>query len=268
VYFSPFLLHELKPITFRIPEHELKVRKDLRGDRVFTIDPSTAKDLDDAVSVKVNEDGTYDVGVHISDVSFFVKANSALDRDARKRATSVYLVQRAVPMLPPTLSEQICSLVPGQERLTFSVIFTMNKDAQIQNKWFGKTIIKWDILVIVFAFCILILFDYLRSAAKLAYADAQNVIEGKSLGDVAVAPEHSASDIEHDVRILEDLAGKLKARRFENGTLALESPRLSFELDESGLPTDCSRYEQNDANALIREVSIVTFWMLDQITHL
>lgn len=109
---------------------------------MFTIDPEDAKDLDDAVSVKVNEEGTYDIGVHIADVSYFVKPNTALDRDARKRATSVYLVQRAVPMLPPTLSEQVCSLLPGQDRLAFSVIFTMTKDAKVVKKWFGRTIIK------------------------------------------------------------------------------------------------------------------------------
>ena len=109
---------------------------------MFTIDPEDAKDLDDAVSVKVNEDGTYDIGVHIADVSYFVKPNTALDRDARKRATSVYLVQRAVPMLPPTLSEQVCSLLPGQDRLAFSVIFTMTKDAKVVKKWLGRTIIK------------------------------------------------------------------------------------------------------------------------------
>ena len=92
--------------------------------------------------MKLNDDGTYDIGIHIADVSYFVKPNTALDRDARKRATSVYLVQRAVPMLPPTLSEQLCSLNPGQERLSFSVIFTMDKEAKVINKWFGKTVIK------------------------------------------------------------------------------------------------------------------------------
>ena len=131
-------------LILSIPERELEVRKDLRGERVFTIDPDTAKDLDDAVSVKLNEDGTYDIGVHIADVSYFVKPNTALDRDARKRATSVYLVQRAVPMLPPPLSEQLCSLVPGHDRLAFSVIFTLTKDAKVVKKWFGKTIIRFS----------------------------------------------------------------------------------------------------------------------------
>jgi protein SSD1 len=114
----------------------------LRADRVFSIDPVSAKDIDDALSIKKNEDGTYDVGVHIADVSHFVKPNTALDRDARKRATSVYLVQRAVPMLPPTLSEQLCSLRPGEDRLAFSVIFTVTEDSRVLKKWFGKTVIK------------------------------------------------------------------------------------------------------------------------------
>lgn len=127
---------------FSIPEHEIKGRQDLRDQRAITLDPEDAKDLDDALSIKVNDDGTYDVGVHIADVSYFVKPNTALDRDARKRATSVYLVQRSVPMLPPMLCEQLCSLLPGQERLTFSVIYTMTKDAKVVKKWFGKTVIK------------------------------------------------------------------------------------------------------------------------------
>lgn len=114
----------------------------MRDQRIFTIDPEDAKDLDDALSIKVNEDGTYDVGVHVADVSYFVKPNTALDRDARKRATSVYLVQRSVPMLPPVLCEQLCSLLPGQERLAFSVIYTMTKEAKVVKKWFGKTVIK------------------------------------------------------------------------------------------------------------------------------
>jgi len=120
----------------------MEVRKDLRHERVFSIDPESARDLDDALSIKHKEDGTYDVGVHIADVSYFVKPNTALDRDARKRATSVYLVQRSVPMLPPALSEQLCSLVPGHDRLAFSVIFTMTKEAKVLKKWFGKTVIR------------------------------------------------------------------------------------------------------------------------------
>lgn len=126
-----------------IPEREFEIRKDLRAQRLFSIDPDGAKDIDDTLSITANKDGTFDVGVHIADVSYFVKPNTALDRDARKRATSVYLVQRAVPMLPPTLSEQLCSLVPGEERFAFSIVFTLTEDARIINKWFGRTIIRY-----------------------------------------------------------------------------------------------------------------------------
>ncbi|KII95138.1 hypothetical protein PLICRDRAFT_203503 [Plicaturopsis crispa FD-325 SS-3] len=236
--FTDNVMKCLPPTPWTIPEREFEIRKDLRGERVFTIDPDTAKDLDDALSVKLNDDGTYDIGVHIADVSYFVKPNTALDRDARKRATSVYLVQRAVPMLPPALSEQLCSLVPGQDRLTFSVIFTMSKDAKILKKWFGKTIIK--------------------SAAKLSYKDAQNVIDGKILGSVPVAPEHDAAGIEHDVKVLESLAKQLRAARFQNGCLSLESLRLSFKLEDNGMPSDCWQYERTDANDLIEEFMLAS----------
>lgn len=144
-------LPNLSSLLSSVPDREFEVRKDLRGERVFTIDPETAKDLDDALSIKLNEDGTYDVGVHVADVSYFVKPNTALDRDARKRATSVYLVQRTVPMLPPTLSEQLCSLLPGEERLAFSVIFTMTKEAKVLKKWFGRTVVKYVVSKTEFA---------------------------------------------------------------------------------------------------------------------
>ncbi|KAG6902228.1 hypothetical protein C0995_002860 [Termitomyces sp. Mi166 len=236
--FTENVLKCLPPLPWAIPEREFEVRKDLRSQRIFTIDPETAKDLDDALSIEVNEDGTYNVGVHVADVSFFVKPNTALDRDARKRATSVYLVQRAVPMLPPALSEQLCSLVPGQDRLAFSVIFTMTKEARVVNKWFGKTIIK--------------------SAAKLSYQDAQSIIEGKSIDSVLVTQEHETRDIENDVCNLQTLAQKLRAARFENGTLSLESLKLSFELDDSGLPTDCGQYKRGDAHFLVEEFMLLS----------
>ena len=140
--FTENVMKCLPPIPWTIPEREFDVRKDLRAERIFSIDPESAKDLDDALSIKVNEEGNYEVGVHIADVSFFVKPNTALDRDARKRATSVYLVQRAVPMLPPALSEQLCSLLPGEDRLAFTVVFTMTKEAKVVKKWFGRTIVK------------------------------------------------------------------------------------------------------------------------------
>ena len=219
--------------SLSIPERELEVRRDLRQERIFTIDPATAKDLDDALSVKTNDDGTYDIGVHVADVSYFVKPNTALDRDAKKRATSVYLVQRAVPMLPPTLSEELCSLNLGKDRLAFSVIFTMTKEAKVTKKWFGRTVI--------------------RSSAQLSYANAQDVIEGKLLG-VPVAPEHDASAIQHDIKTLHEIAQIFRERRFKNGALSADTPKLTFTLDESGSPVDCDQSVFNDANALVQEV--------------
>ena len=142
IYIASHKLLSSAVLNVSIPDREIESRRDLRKLRVFTIDPDSTKDLDDALSIQKNDDGSYDIGVHIADVSYFVKANSAMDRDARKRATSVYLVQRSVPMLPPTLSEQLCSLVPNQDRLAFSVVFTLSEEGRLIKKWFGKTIIK------------------------------------------------------------------------------------------------------------------------------
>ncbi|KAI6164911.1 SSD1 protein [Pisolithus thermaeus] len=215
--FSDSVIKCLPPTPWRYhPEREYEVRRDLREERIFTIDPSDAKDMDDALSIRANDDGTYDVGVHVADVSYFVKPNTALDRDARKRATTVYLVQRAVPMLPPTLGEDVCSLAPGTERLAFSVIFTMSKEGKVLNKWFGKTIVK--------------------SAAKLSYADTQN--------DIVVSPEHSASAIEHDLKVLHTLAQQLRTKRLQDGALLLDSTRLG-------------QSESNEAKELVEELMLL-----------
>ncbi|KAF8261382.1 RNB-domain-containing protein [Lactarius quietus] len=235
--FSESVLKCLPPMPWTIPDHEYEVRTDLRGERVFTIDPEDAKDLDDALSIKTNDDGTYDVGIHIADVSFHVKPNTALDRDARKRATSVYLVQRAVPMLPPTLSEELCSLIPGVERLAFSVVLTLTKEAKVIKKWFGKTVVK--------------------SAAKLSYHAVQGVLDGRPLADVALTPGHEAPSVESDIHLLYDLAKVLRTHRFQNGALRLDSPRLSFKLNDKGLPVDCSQSSPAEASAVVEEFMLL-----------
>ncbi|KAI6119293.1 SSD1 protein [Pisolithus croceorrhizus] len=235
--FSDSVIKCLPPTPWSIPEREYEVRRDLREERIFTIDPSDAKDMDDALSIRANDDGTYDVGVHVADVSYFVKPNTALDRDARKRATTVYLVQRAVPMLPPTLGEDVCSLAPGTERLAFSAIFTMSKEGKVLNKWFGKTIVK--------------------SAAKLSYADTQKVIDGHLLSDIVVSPEHSASAIEHDLKVLHTLAQQLRTKRLQDGALLLDSTRLEFTLDDNGSPVDCKQSESNEAKELVEELMLL-----------
>lgn len=242
--FTENVLKCLPPLPWTIPDREYETRKDLRDMRCFSIDPSSARDIDDVLSVTKNEDGTYDVGVHIADVSFFVKPNTALDRDARKRSTSVYLVQRAVPMLPPTLSEELCSLVAGEERLAFSVIFTLTEDARIIKKWFGRTIIK--------------------SAAKLSYDDARSALEGRGLPEVPITEGHEAKAISEDLGLLHKLSQHLRQRRFQNGTLRIENNKLMFDLDDNGTPTDCYNYEYTDANMLVEEFMLLANFAVAQ----
>lgn len=224
----------LPPTPWIIPEHEYSSRRDMREHRVFTIDPETAKDLDDALSI-TECDGGYEVGVHIADVSYFVKANNALDRDARKKATSVYLIQRAVPMLPPLLSEQLCSLVPGVERLAFSCYFKLDKAGNVLEHSFQKSIIK--------------------SCVKLAYADAQRVIDGGSIDKEVDG--HLKEEVANDINLLQSLATQIRQRRFEDGALKINNVKLSFKLDDSGQPIDCSPYSGTAANSLIEEFMLM-----------
>lgn len=234
--FQEATLRCLPPIPWTIPEREYEFRRDLTNERVFTIDPATAKDLDDALSIKTNADGTYEVGVHIADVSYFVRPNTALDRDARKRATSVYLVQRAVPMLPPLLSEELCSLVPGVKRLTFSVFFSLDAEGNVLSKTYSKSIIT--------------------SCAKLSYQDAQNAIEDGSL-QAPVQDGHTAKEIEQDIKALNMLAVKIRSRRFKDGALTIDQPKLSFVLDDEGKPTDVRPYERTESHMLIEEYMLL-----------
>ncbi|BGP18275.1 hypothetical protein JCM10213_007906 [Rhodosporidiobolus nylandii] len=237
--FSESVQKCLPPTPWSIPERETQpdVRRDLRDQRVFTIDPETAKDLDDALHIVKNEDGTFEVGVHIADVSHFVKPNTPLDREARKRATTVYLVQRAVPMLPPTLSEELCSLNAGNDKLTFSVIFTLTPEGKVKKTWFGKTVIN--------------------SKVKLAYSDAQEVIEGRGLPAGKIEDAQLREGVESDVLALASIAKHLRARRFENGALRIDNVKVSFQLDEFGLPVDSHSYERKEANELIEEYMLL-----------
>ncbi|KAL8290404.1 hypothetical protein RQP46_002662 [Phenoliferia psychrophenolica] len=237
--FSESVVKCLPPTPWTIPEREAseQVRRDFRDHRVFTIDPATARDLDDALHVVKNDDGTFEVGVHIADVTHFVKPNTALDREARKRATTVYLVQRAVPMLPQVLSEELCSLTPGVDKLTFSVVFTMTPDGKIISTWFGKTIIN--------------------SAGKLAYGDAQAVLDGNSLPSGKLNGDHKPEEVESDIKMLGDLAKHLRKRRFDNGALRIDNVKVFFNLDAEGQPADCNVDMRKEANELIEEFMLL-----------
>lgn len=217
----------------------------MRSERIFSIDPQTARDLDDAVSIKKLDDDIYQLGVHIADVSFFVQEGTLLDAAAFERGTSVYLVQKVIPMLPKLLCEELCSLNPGVDRLAFSVLWKVDSSANfIGDPEFGRSIIK--------------------SCAKLSYDHAQSVIDGgdldpPSLPPVSILNGIKKEDIEEDIRLLFKISKILRERRFEKGTLSLNSIKLWFKLDDDGNPIDNGIYKIKEANKLIEEViSILT----------
>ncbi|CAG8723943.1 8597_t:CDS:10, partial [Dentiscutata erythropus] len=237
--FNENVIKCLPSIPWTIPEKEFEIRRDLRTTaRIFSIDPPTAKDLDDAVSCSRLPDGNYEIGVHIADVSYFVKQNSALDREARKRATTVYLVQKSVPMLPPLISEELCSLNPGKDRLSFSVIWKMTPEGKHTETWYGRTII--------------------RPCAKLSYENAQEVIEGKPLNpEVKIFNDYNAKEIEADIRVFHGLSQRLRDQRLKRGALSLGSIKLNFELDEHNSPIECNVYDHKEANQLVEEFMLL-----------
>ncbi|XP_054711205.1 DIS3-like exonuclease 2 [Uloborus diversus] len=229
--------------TWEIPSSEFQKRRDLRNQCIFTIDPASARDMDDAVSCNKLDNGNYEVGVHIADVSFFVKEDSELDQVARKRSTSVYLVQKVVPMLPRVLCDDLCSLSPGKDRLTFSVIWEMNTSGEVINQWIGRTVIN--------------------SCIKLSYEHAQDMIENpnrvwNSSEHPELFGEFTIQDVMTRVNELHLLASKLREDRFLNGALRLDKPQLSFTLNsETGLPSGFNVYIQKDSNKLIEEFMLL-----------
>ncbi|WP_245605310.1 ribonuclease R [Thermonema rossianum] len=211
-------------ISAKIPKAEIARRRDFRGIPTFTIDPEDAKDFDDALSIRKLENGNWEVGVHIADVTYYVKPGSVLDKEAFQRATSVYLVDRVVPMLPERLSNDLCSLRPHEDRLTFSAVFEVDKNARVLNSWFGRTII--------------------HSQRRFTYEEAQERIEtGK--GDFA-----------GKIRTLNRLAKILRKRRFEHGAISFETVEVRFRLAQDGTPLEVVPKIRKDAHKMIEE------WML------
>uniref|UniRef100_A0A672ZHB6 DIS3-like exonuclease 2 n=1 Tax=Sphaeramia orbicularis TaxID=375764 RepID=A0A672ZHB6_9TELE len=232
-----------KTLPWSIPPEEMRRRRDLRKECIFTIDPSTARDLDDALSCQQLPDGNFEVGVHIADVSYFVEEGNALDITASKRATSVYLVQKVIPMLPRLLCEELCSLNPLSDRLTFSVIWKITPEGKILSEWFGRSVI--------------------RSCVKLSYDHAQSMIEAPDKLFSAeelppVDPEHPIDEIHQAVLNLHSIAKNLRAQRFSGGALRLDQMKLSFTLDkESMMPQGCYVYEYRDSNKLVEEFMLL-----------
>lgn len=208
-----------------IPDEEYKTRKDFREITTFTIDPKDAKDFDDALSIRKLKNGHYEVGVHIADVSYYVEENSVLDKEADARATSVYLVDRTIPMLPERLSNGVCSLRPNEEKLCFSAVFELNDNAEIADQWFGRTVIK--------------------SNRRFTYEEAQAMIEG------------SEGDYKTEILELNDLAQKLRAERFKSGAIDFDRVEVRFDIDEKGKPTGVYFKQSKEANKLIEEFMLL-----------
>ena len=217
--------HAAEKIPLEIPDEEIKKRRDMREVITFTIDPHDAKDFDDALSLQKLKNGNWEVGVHIADVTHYVVPNSIIEDEAQSRATSVYLVDRVVPMLPERLSNGVCSLRPNEDKLCFSAIFELTEDADLVKEWFGKTVIHSD--------------------RRFAYEEAQQVIET------------SEGDFSSEMLTLNLLANKLRDKRFKNGSIAFERVEIKFEIDDKGKPLSVYFKEAKDSNKLIEEFMLL-----------
>ena len=219
-------------ISEEITAEDIKGRRDFRNILTFTIDPADAKDFDDALSFRKLESGNYEVGVHIADVTHYVRPGSIVDEEARSRGTSVYLVDRTVPMLPEKLCNKLCSLRPNEEKLTFSAVFEITPLGRVANQWFGKTIIYSD--------------------HRFAYEDAQKIIDAPS-----EAHEDVPADIKDAVLTLHTLATKLRKKRFAAGAISFERPEMKVEVDEKGRPVNVYQKVTKEANWLIEEFMLL-----------
>ncbi len=220
-------------ISEEITAEDLAGRRDFRDVLTFTIDPADAKDFDDAISFRRLGNGNYEIGVHIADVTHYVKPGDVVDKEAEARGTSVYLVDRTVPMLPEKLCNKLCSLRPHEEKLTFSAVFEMTPLGRVVEKWFGKTVIYSDF--------------------RFAYEEAQAIIEA---GPEAVH-EGVTEEIKDAVLVLNGLAAKLRKKRFASGAISFERPEMKVEVDEKGRPINVYQKVTKEANWLIEEFMLL-----------
>ena len=235
-------------IDTTIKEVEIKKRRDMRSDLTFTIDPKDAKDFDDALSFKDLKDGTYEIGIHIDDVSHYLIPGTILDDEAYERATSVYLVDRVVPMLPEVLSNNACSLRPNEEKFTFSAVFKINNKAEIINQWFGRTVTYSD--------------------ARFAYEEAQFIIEKETINEgktvnipsgisITGKPYEVKNKIAKAILKLNELAKILRKKRMKNGAISFDKVEVKFHLDKDNNPEGVYFKESKDANKLIEEFMLL-----------
>ena len=256
--FEPQVEEAAAKIPVKIEEKEIKRRKDMRGVLTFTIDPADAKDFDDAVSYEELPGGNCQVGIHIADVTHYVRPNDIIDKEACERGTSVYLVDRTVPMLPEVLSNNLCSLRAGEDKLTYSAIFEMTPAGKVMNRWFGRTIINSD--------------------RRYSYEQAQEIIETqgdytlKYLGEmgsgvqtksIKVSSRRRKGETFSDRQVadailsLYGIAGKLRDERFRTGSISFERPEMKVIVDSTGKPVDVVQKISKDANWLIEEFMLL-----------
>lgn len=223
--FEPEVEHDADQIDRSINDEEVAKRWDMRDICTFTIDPKDAKDFDDALSIQKLENGLWQIGVHIADVSHYVKPGTILDDEAYKRATSVYLVDRVVPMLPEVLSNDVCSLRPNEDKFTFSAVFELDEDAKIHKQWFGRTVIHSD--------------------RRFSYEEAQERIETQE------------GDLTTEILQLDKLAKILRAERIRNGAITFDRSEVRFNLDENSKPIGVYFKVSKDSNHLIEEFMLL-----------
>ena len=223
--FPKKVLKEAENIQAQSTEIEISNRKDFRNIYTCTIDPEDAKDFDDALSIREINGGKWEVGIHIADVSHYVKPGTALDKEAYERGTSIYLVDRVIPMLPEKLSNNVCSLKANEDKLCYSAVFIMDEKAKVESEWFGKTIINSD--------------------KRFNYDEVQDIIEGKEY------------DNKDQILTLHLLASELRKQRFSSGAIAFKSQEVKFKLDENGKPLGAYIKEQKDSNRLIEDFMLL-----------
>jgi len=223
--FDPSVEKDADKISDKITSEEIKGRRDFRGITTFTIDPTDAKDFDDALSIQKLESGNWEIGVHIADVTHYVRPGSLVDQEALERATSVYLVDRTVPMLPEKLSNKLCSLRPNEEKLCFSAVFEINEKGKVLSRWFGRTIIESDY--------------------RFDYGQAQQIIET------------GEGPLKDEMLKLHYLAGLLRDERFRRGAISFERPEMKVEVDENGKPIRVYSKMSSDSNWLIEEFMLL-----------
>lgn len=223
--FPTEVINESEALSDEITEKDLEERKDFRDTFTITIDPYNAKDFDDALSLKKLKDGRMEVGIHIADVTHFLKSGTALDKEAYDRSTSVYLVDRVSPMLPERLSNELCSLRPNEDKFTFSAVFTFDEKLNINSEWFGKTLIHSD--------------------RRFTYEEVQEILDT------------GEGEFYDELKTLDQIAKKLRKDKFDNGAISFESDEVNFILDEDGSPLEIVQKERKDAHMLVEDFMLL-----------